>query len=95
MMGWRERLGDAVQRSGKKHSTVAWDAGITPATLSRVLTGAHRHPRFETVLRIAQASGETVGWVCGEQGFYLDGRQRAKVRTVAGILIDMTRGNPL
>lgn len=93
MMGWRERLRDAVQRSGKKHSTVAWDAGITRATLSRILTGKSQ-PRFETVMSIVHATGETVGWVCGEQGFYLDGHQRAKVRTVAGILMDMTRSNP-
>ena len=93
MTNWRERLRDAVNRSGK-HSIVAEDAGVTPATLSRVLTGAHGHPRFETVMRIAHAAGETVGWVCGEQAFYLDDHQRAKVRTVAGILMDMTRSNP-
>jgi len=91
-MNWRERLRDAVNRSGKKHSILAEDAGITPATLSRVLTGAHGHPRFETVMRIAQAAGERVGWVCGEEGFYLDNHQRAKVRTVACILMEMTGG---
>lgn len=61
-------------------------------TLSRVLTGVHRQPRFETIMRIAQAAGERVGWVCGEEGFSLDNQQRAKVRTVAVILMDMTGG---
>ncbi len=92
-MNWRERLREAIYRSGKKHSMIAEDAGITPATLSRVLTGVHEHPRFETIMRIAHAAGERVGWVCEEEGFSLDNHQRAKVRTVAGILMDMTRSN--
>jgi len=92
-MNWRERLRDAINRSGKKHSVIAWEAGITRATLSRVLTGTHAQPRFETIMRIAHAAGERVGWVCGEEGFSLDDHQRAKVRTVAGILMDMTRSN--
>jgi hypothetical protein len=57
------------------------------------LTGTHAQPRFETIMRIAHAAGERVGWVCGEEGFSLDDHQRAKVRTVAGILMDMTRSN--
>jgi transcriptional regulator with XRE-family HTH domain len=91
-MNWRERLRDAINRSGKKHSVIAWEAGITRATLSRVLTGTHAQPRFETIMRIAHAAGERVGWVCGEEGFSLDNHQRAKVRTVACILMDMTGG---
>jgi transcriptional regulator with XRE-family HTH domain len=91
-MNWRDRLRDAVNRSGKKHSYIAEDAGITRATLSRIMTGIHQHPRFDTVVRIAHAAGERVGWVCGEEGFSLDDHQRAKVRTVAGILMDMTGG---
>jgi hypothetical protein len=90
-MDWRERLRDAINRSGKKHSVIAWEARITRATLSRILTGKSQ-PRFETVMKITHAAGERVGWVCGEEGFSLDDHQRAKVRTVAGILMDMTGG---
>jgi transcriptional regulator with XRE-family HTH domain len=93
-MNWRARLHEAINQSGKKHSIIAEDAGITPATLSRVLTGVHGQPRFETIMRITHAVGERVGWVCEEEGFSLDNHQRAKVRTVAGILMDMTRSNP-
>ena len=89
---WRERLRDAVNRSGKKHSVIAWEAGVTRATLSRVLTGTHGNPRVDTIVRIAHAAGESVGWIFGEAGFVLSGEQRAKVRTVAGILMDMTGG---
>lgn len=89
-MDWRERLRDAVNRTGKKHSVIAWEAGFTRATLSRILTGAHGNPRVDTIVRIAHAVGENVGWIFDEPGYFLSGEQRAKVRTVAGILMDMT-----
>jgi transcriptional regulator with XRE-family HTH domain len=88
---WRGRLREAVKRSGKKHLAIAWDADITPATLSRVLTGKHAHPGFETVMKIAHAVGESVGWLCGEEEFYLSEPQRAKLKAAAAILSDLTR----
>ncbi|HXH92996.1 MAG TPA: helix-turn-helix transcriptional regulator [Thermoanaerobaculia bacterium] len=93
-MDWRDRLRDAVNRSGKKHSYIAEDAGVTRATLSRILTGKHRNPGVDTIVRIAHAVGESVGWIFGEQGFSLSGEQRAKIQTAAVILIDLTRGDP-
>ncbi len=94
MSDWRGRLRAAVIRSGKKRYLIAEDAGITATTLSRILTGGHVQPRFETILRIAHAIDENVGWICGEQGFSLTREQRAKVQTAAVILIDLTRSNP-
>ena len=35
-------------------------------TLSRILTGIHAQPRFETVVRVVHATGEYVGWVLRE-----------------------------
>ena len=93
-MNWRDRLRDAINRSGKKHYLIAEDAGVTRATLSRILTGVHAQPRFETILRIAHAVGENVGYLAGEQGFSLSQEQRAKVQTAAVILIDLTRHYP-
>lgn len=92
-MNWRERLREAIDRSGKKHSVVAWDAGVTRATLSRILTGKSQ-PRFETVMRIAHAVDENVGYLAGEHGFTLSREQRAQVQTAAVILIDLTRSYP-
>jgi transcriptional regulator with XRE-family HTH domain len=92
MVDWRARLREAINRSGKKYYLIAEDAGITATTLSRILTGAHSQPRFETILRIAHAIDENVGYVAGEQGFSLSREQRAKVQTAAVILIDLTRG---
>jgi len=92
MVDWRARLRDAIDRSGKKRYLIAEDAGITATTLSRILTGEHVQPRFETILRIVHAIDENVGYVAGEQGFSLSNEERAKVQTAAVILIDLTRG---
>lgn len=61
MEGWHERLREAVNRSGKKHSVIAENAGISATTLRRILTGAHAQPRFETILGIAHSAGKRVG----------------------------------
>ena len=84
---WRARLRLAVELSGKKHSIIAEDAGITRATLSRVLTGAHGKPQFETIVRIAHAAGENVGWVLGESRSGLSSGEAAMLRNVAAFLI--------
>jgi transcriptional regulator with XRE-family HTH domain len=94
MEEWRNRLREAINRTGKKHSVIAWEAGVTRATLSRVLTGKHAQPKFETILRIAHAAGENIGYLVGEQGFGLSSDERAKIQTAAIILIDLTRGDP-
>lgn len=87
---WRERLRLAVVRSGKKHSTVAEDAGITRASLSRILTGKSQ-PRFDAFVRIAHAVGETAGYLLGEHGFSLSREERATAQAAAMALIDLTR----
>lgn len=92
MEEWRNRLREAINRTGKHHWYIAEEAGITATSLSRILNGGHREPRFETVVRIAHACGEHVGYILGEQPFALSGEQRAKVRTAAGILMDLTGG---
>jgi transcriptional regulator with XRE-family HTH domain len=89
---WRARLRGAIYRTGRKQSAIAEEAGITAATLSRILTGRHAEPGFGTVVRITHACGEHVGYILGEQPFTLSAEQRAKVRTAAGILMDLTGG---
>ncbi len=62
MTDWRERLRRAAQqhsaRAHRKQAAIAQDAGIAPATLSRILNGQHAHPLFETVVRIGYLVGE-------------------------------------
>jgi len=71
MHEWRERLRRAVENRAavtySKQGAIAHLAGITPSTLSHVLTGAHARPLFETVVRIAHASKESVGYLVGER----------------------------
>lgn len=88
---WRARLRSAVQGSGRKQAAIAYDAEIAPETLSRVLTAAHARPAFETVARIAHATGHTVGWLLGERGFSLSPDQVRELRRVAAIIEDVTK----
>lgn len=88
---WRERLRGAIRKTGRRQNAIAEQAGVSYETLSKVLTGGHANPRFETVVAITHAAGETVGWLLGEQGFNLSGEQREKVREAAAVLADLTR----
>ncbi len=90
-MTWRDRLRLAVQRSGRKHSVIAAEAEIAPETLSRILTGTHTHPQFETVVRIVHAAGDSVGWVLGERGYSLSSWDRERLREAASIIAAATR----
>ncbi|SRR5260221_249831 len=85
-MNWRERLREAINRSGMKHSLVALDARITPETLSRILTAEHQRPSLDTVTRIAYAVHERVGWVLGEEGFALSAEETTQLREVVRFL---------
>lgn len=92
-MTWRNRLREAVRRSGKKHSIVALDAGIAPETLSRVLSAKHGSPTFDTVVSIAHATGHTVGWILSERGYTLSPEQVRELRRAAKIIEDVTGAN--
>ena len=94
MNDWRARLRAAVQRSGRKHSAIARDAGIAPETLSRVLNYSHAHPGFETVARIAHAAGETVGWVLDERGYALSSAHVRRLREASAAIAEAIRECP-
>lgn len=85
MMDWRERLREAIDRSGKTHAAVAAAVGITPATLSMILTGKS-HPRFETVVRITHTVYENVGWILGEPRSPLTEEGQARMRGIIRFL---------
>src|SRR5436305_3901809 len=68
-VSWRERLRVAIDASGRTQSAIAASAGVSPETLSRVLSGVHAQPAFETVVRIAHAVGESVGTLLDEPAF--------------------------
>jgi hypothetical protein len=78
------------KRSGKKHSVVAWEAGINPATLSRILNAGHGSPALETVVRIIHAVDESVGaLLCDEQGFALTTAETKQIQQSIQILHDV------
>jgi SOS-response transcriptional repressor LexA len=83
---WRARLREAIEKSGKKQSAIAADAGITPTTLSRILTAAHERPTLDTVVRIARALDESVGWILDEPSFYLSADDQRKLHDAVRIL---------
>jgi len=94
-VSWRERLRAAVDASGRTQNAIAVMAGVTPETLSRVLSGVHAQPAFETVVRIAHAVGESVGTLLDEPAFFLDGEQRAELRRVIEYLQSAVRMSPV
>jgi phage repressor protein C with HTH and peptisase S24 domain len=94
-VSWRERLRAAVDASGRTQNAIAAAAGVTPETLSRVLSGIHVQPAFDTVVRIAHAIGESVGTLLDEPAFVLDGEQRAEIRRVIGYLHAAVRTSPV
>jgi len=90
---WRARLREAIERSGRKHEVIAWDAGTRPETLSRILHAHHVRPYFETIVRIIHAAGESVGWLLYERGYRISMKQRHQLRTAAAIVLNMTGGD--
>ncbi len=86
VLGWRDRLRMAIEKSGKKHSAVAAEAGITRATLSRVLTAAHQNPTMDTIVRIAHAINENVGWLLDEPTYVLSADEQRKLHEAVRIL---------
>jgi transcriptional regulator with XRE-family HTH domain len=87
---WRTRLREAINRTGKKYCAVAWEAGIDPTTLSRLLTGTMHKPSFQTIVNVTHATGETVGWILGEYGYSISEEERKKLRDAAATIIEVT-----
>ena len=86
MNGWRKRLRQAVTRTRRSQESIALQAGVTPETLSRVLSGIHAQPGFETVVRIIHATGESVGWLLREPQTFLSADDSARMREVINFL---------
>jgi SOS-response transcriptional repressor LexA len=89
---WRTRLRLAVERSGRKQSAIARDAGVAPETLSRILTVENHRPTFDTIVRIMRAVNENVGWLLNERGFALSADEQKQLRKVVRFLDDMLTG---
>jgi len=86
---WRERLREAIKRTGRKHSDIAWGAGVTPVTLSHILN-SDAVPYFGTVVSIAHEIGVTVGWLLNEEEFRVGERERQQLRNAAHVILRLT-----
>jgi len=86
VLPWRDRLRMAIEKSGKKHSAIAAEAGVTAATLSRVLTAAHERPTLDTIVRITHAINENVGWLLDEPSYVLSADEQRKLHEAVTIL---------
>ena len=51
-------------------------------TLSRILSSAHQGPSFDTIVRIAHAVNENVGWLLDERGFSLSTDEQKQLQKV-------------
>jgi SOS-response transcriptional repressor LexA len=74
------RLKAIFDQRGLKQTRVAELAGIPDETLSRIVTGATKHPGVDTLAKIADALGETVGWILQEKGYEFSSEDRAELR---------------
>ena len=62
----RERLAEAIGRSGLSKAAFADRAGVDRTTLSQLLSAAtHRKPRVDTLLSIAAAHTLSLDWLVG------------------------------
>jgi transcriptional regulator with XRE-family HTH domain len=86
MTNWRGRLREAIDLTRRMHCSIADEAGVTAETLSRVLSGVHAQPKFETVVRITHAVGETVGSILREPQSPLSADDVARMREITDFL---------
>jgi len=93
VIDWRDRLRLAIARSWKKESVIALDAGIAPATLSRVKNGSVQ-PAFDTVVRIAHATDVRVAWLLAEPGFEFSEQEIHTILTAGVVLFDVFSRTP-
>jgi transcriptional regulator with XRE-family HTH domain len=86
MTDWRQRLTDAVDRTGRR--TVAKEAGISLATLNHILRDEESKQTFETIVSIAHAARKNVGWLLGEGQYPVTEEERQRMRSIINFLDD-------
>ena len=84
---WPKRLRQAVDETNKKHSYIAEQAGMAPATLSRVLNDRIANPGFELVVAVAQQTRRSVAWIIGEADSQLLAYERSTLLDAAEIIL--------
>jgi len=83
---WRRRLREAIDLTRRTQASIALQAGVSPETLSRVLSGVHAQPSFETVVSIIYAAGENVAWILREPETFLSSDDSKRMREIIDFL---------
>jgi SOS-response transcriptional repressor LexA len=81
-----ERLRAAIEAKGMRHGWVASEAGITPATLSNILTSRTSDPSLSVVKAIADVIGEPLGALLGDRSESLLESEQEVLRQAVEIL---------
>jgi len=84
MIDWLQRINDAVDRVGRR--TVAKDAGISLATLNRILRDEKSKETFETIVDISHAARQNVGWLLGEGRYPVTQEESDRMRSIINFL---------
>jgi len=74
------RLRGLVDERRLTYSQVAELAGLTDETVGRIMRGTTPNPGVDTLEKIANGLGVTVGWILGEQGFEFSANDRVELR---------------
>ena len=83
---WRSRLREAIDPTRRTQASIALQAGVSPETLCRVLSGRHGRPSFETVVSVIYAAGENVAWILREPETFLSSDDSKRMREIIGFL---------
>ncbi|HUP59644.1 MAG TPA: S24 family peptidase [Thermoanaerobaculia bacterium] len=66
MSNFGERLGAAIEASGKSRRQVADEVGTTQETISRLVSGAEDNPKLKSLIRLATAANTTAAGLLTE-----------------------------
>ncbi|HEV7766689.1 MAG TPA: LexA family transcriptional regulator [Thermoanaerobaculia bacterium] len=85
-----KRLREAIDAKNISHAWVAEQVGITPASLSSILTGKTADPRFSVVLGIARAIQEPLSAIVDDPLLFWSAEELAKLGDFGGWLVKRT-----
>ncbi|HEX7150205.1 MAG TPA: LexA family transcriptional regulator [Thermoanaerobaculia bacterium] len=74
------RLRELLDQRRLTQARVAELAGLPNETVNRIVKGTTTNPGVDTLGKIADALGVTVGWLLGEKGFEFSSEDRAELR---------------
>ncbi len=68
LLGFPGRLRVAIQASGRNQTDIAREAGTSPSGLSKILDSQRPGMTADTAIKLAKATGFSVGWLLTGQG---------------------------